>query len=195
MWFLPIIVNAFFTTIACQERLDIAIVLDRSGSTDIQFERQVTFAKELVNILNVGDNRARIGVVVFDTNATIDVRLDKYKEKRLVIDALTYTIKNGGKTNAADAIRKSRDLLSRDRGGRKYAIFITDGKYNREADKVEEEAKRAKANNIVILSAGLDNNSNRPGLLKIANGEQGHVFVSENPKDLASRVLRRVCQR
>ena len=195
MWFLPIIVNAFFTTIACQERLDIAIVLDRSGSTDIQFERQVTFAKELVNILNVGDNRARIGVVVFDTNATIDVRLDKYKEKRLVIDALTYTIKNGGKTNAADAIRKSRDLLSRDRGGRKYAIFITDGKYNREADKVEEEAKRAKANNIVILSAGLDNNSNRPGLLKIANGEQGHVFVSENPKDLASRVLHRVCQR
>ena len=192
---MPIIVNAFFNTIACQEKLDIAIVLDRSGSTDIQFERQVTFAKELVNILNVGDNRARIGVVVYDTNAAIDIRLDKYKEKKLVIDALTYTSNNGGKTNAADAIRKSRDILSRDRGGRKYAIFITDGKYNREADKVEEEAKRAKANNIVILSAGLDNNSNRPGLLKIANGEQGHVFVSENPKDLASRVLRRVCQR
>ena len=127
MWFLPIIVNAFFTTIACQERLDIAIVLDRSGSTDIQFERQVTFAKELVNILNVGDNRARIGVVVYDTNAAIDIRLDKYKEKKLVIDALTYTSNNGGKTNAADAIRKSRDLLSRDRGGRKYAFSSRTG--------------------------------------------------------------------
>jgi len=62
------------------------VVLDSSGSiVRSDFERATAFVADLVNVMDVEGDRARIAFLVFSTTSTVKFYLDKYSTRREMI--------------------------------------------------------------------------------------------------------------
>ena len=68
--------------------MDVVLVLDFSGSLDTVFNIVIAFAKEIVYRLPV--DRARVGVISYADDATINFDLNDYLQKEEIINALSF---------------------------------------------------------------------------------------------------------
>ena len=92
------------------DAVDVAFIVDASGS--VNWERMhyvVEFVQSIVEKLVIGPDAAHIGVVYFSDEPHIAMPLDSCSTSSSCVDDIKKTLKYlGGKTNIADAQRKTR---------------------------------------------------------------------------------------
>jgi len=66
-------------TTACQKKVDIAIALDFSKNVgEKNFIAVTEFLENVVRVITVSPNKARVGVIVFSTFSRIRIKLNQY---------------------------------------------------------------------------------------------------------------------
>ena len=143
----------------CRAQVDLAFVLDLSGSTDMEYQRLLTISHRLVNNLDMRYDRARVAAVTYGDTAQLAFPLDKYNSKQEVLNALRF-MPNQGRTNTQEAVRiMRRDVFSSRRGDRagvdNVCVIITDGGSNVQHHNTGREAESAKEDNVAIYVVAL----------------------------------------
>lgn len=183
--------------IGCNEKADVALVLDRSGS--ISSDELATLknaAKSFVTALNPTSAGVHLGEVSFSNTATLDIHLtDSAATLNTAIDALAA----GGLTNLEDAILDAQVELENpgdghdreDVGSPDFMVIITDGaptESNTGGDHAANAAAQAafaKAAGIEIFVVGVGTTTDTANYLKtsIASGAD-HYFDAADFDDL-----------
>jgi Mg-chelatase subunit ChlD len=201
---------------SCDQPVDVALVLDRSGSmaslgenppqplTDVK-----TAAAFFVGKLRSTD---QVSLVTFANEASspIDSNLSSdFKDVAASIDAINIA-KNGlQNTNIADAIAKAREELLSPRhknNSQKVMITLTDGVANRPersgdaayAETIaQSEADIAKQSGIAMYSIGLGKDINANFLARIASSTDEFYLAptTETLTNIYSQIATKICKR
>ena len=167
--------------LACTEILDLVFVLDSSGSINEKdtsnWQRMKEFVSSVINILSVGANAVRVGLVLYSTSATNRFYLNTYMDKADVlrtVRSLPY-LDNG--TNTALGLQLMRqDQFVRARGDRRMApnvaIVITDGASTVNPELTIPRAIQARREDINIVSIGITDKVNLTELRLISSEPQ-----------------------
>ena len=139
--------------IGCLEKVDLMLVLDRSGSIDSsELATLKTAAKAFVDALAPSTAGVHIGQASFSTSGTLDLHLtDNATTAKAAIDALLA----GGFTNLAEGITLATGELANPGDGHDrtdadspdYMVIITDGAPNRPTDTATAKAAATVAAN------------------------------------------------
>ena len=176
--------------------MDVAFIIDRSGSVEKQFELQLKLVKAIVMGLDFSFSRARVGVVIYEDSAQVAFDFEKYDRKFDVLNAIAFVQKSGGKTNTADGIYQARtNVLTRpgDRQGvDNKVVIVTDGRSNLNKGNTANEAKQMRQN-AEVFAVGVGNNVNVAELNEIGSDpDSTHVFHSLRDDGDVQRVADRV---
>ncbi|XP_076454803.1 uncharacterized protein LOC143289641 [Babylonia areolata] len=117
----------------CKDKLDVAFILDSSGSvSSSDFGLMKEFAASVVDVMNVSVDAVRVADVVYSSNVLVHFDFDDYTTKAGVEAAFRSTRYIGWGTDTALALNKTREILyDAGRGARqnvkKVAVLVTDG--------------------------------------------------------------------
>ena len=122
----------------CHVRLDVIFVLDSSGSIGAgDFESVRMFTKDVVEQLDIGSDKTRVGLITFSTSATVQFSLDMYQTNSSLLNAITSIPYDGGSTNTPDGLKTLIQQFDTAYGARplsqgipRFAIVVTDGQSN-----------------------------------------------------------------
>ena len=162
---------------------DIVFVIDSSGSIrdanpqDGSYDNWnllLEFMVQIVDRLNIGSNKVRIGAVKFSTNAESVFHMNQYTDKNSLKSAIRGISYLGGHTNTASGIRVMHNTeFTANNGDRvgvqDIAIVITDGVSTRDQSSTIPEAIRARSKGIQIYSVGITKSINEDELRQIAS--------------------------
>nr|XP_055072083.1 collagen alpha-3(VI) chain isoform X2 [Misgurnus anguillicaudatus] len=138
---------------------DLVFVVDGSDDVGKEFPIIQEFMRKVVENLNVGENKIRVGVVQYGDNPYADIYLNSHKTKEGVLNGIKGLIKRGGRQrNLGRAIDfVSREVLTSGRGGRKqegvpqFVVVISGGKAT---DNIRQSATTLKQSGIVPFGIG-----------------------------------------
>ena len=113
----------------CRRRLDLAFLIDGSGSIEAygrgNFRRCLNFVKRLVASFRISPRHTRVGVVLFSSRSSLVFNFRRYRNKRSVwraIDSIRYP--RGG-TRIGRALRFANFKLFRRRSNRRKVSVIS----------------------------------------------------------------------
>ena len=147
----------------CEIKMDLVFVIDNSGSINQEivtnYDLLKTFITLLIDRLDVGADKIRIGAVKFSYHVDIVFHMDRYTsgaDMQAAIMAMEY---EGESTNTAGALRVTREQLFVEARGdrrdvRNVAIVITDGNSNIDWQNTIHEANLTKQANIALYVVG-----------------------------------------
>lgn len=153
----------------CANPVDIAFLVDSSGSVEVeQYINVINFVKDLVRQMDLDSDLVRASIIYFSDDAGVQFKL----KGRADIEDLLYAADTmpylGGRTNTAGALRKMRNDIFNGRDGDRltvpnYAVVITDGVPNVEADNTIGEAISSKIDgtHIILVTVGRGMNTGR----------------------------------
>ena len=99
-----IIIFSFFF-IVCQTSVDLAFILDSSGSVgSYNFDLVKNFVKNVVDFFNIGKSGTHVAVVTYSTNTRLEFNLKAYYTKTSIKKAVGKISYRGGWTYTADAL-------------------------------------------------------------------------------------------
>lgn len=185
----------------CTKQMDVTFILDLSGSVDTIYDISVSFINEVVYGLPFQMGRAHVALVSFSDSARVEFYLDKYQNKREILNALSFRAA-GGRTNTQEAINKAyNSVFSSSRGDRNgaqnIAIVITDGRSNVNQGNTIPEADRARQRDVEMYVAAVTDQADMGEVNAIANDpDSTHVVRLRNKNDVnsaASSLLDRLC--
>ena len=152
------------------------------------------FLIQVVDRLDIGEDKTRVGLVKFSNRGNVEFRLDEFYNK----DALNVRINDmkfsGGNTNTSGGIiTLLQQVFVEEAGDRKDVadtiIVLTDGKSTKDVDKTVPYATMAKDRNIRILVIGITEQIDEQELEDIASdpadmGMERTVFKVTDFSDL-----------
>ena len=107
-----------FLTSDCSQAIDLALVLDASGSIRDSgignWDEVIKFAIDVIDNFDVGMYQTHVSVMTFSTKATVRIRLNEYTTADDLKKALNDNKENwyvGGWTNTNEALLKVTILL------------------------------------------------------------------------------------
>ncbi|XP_059417896.1 collagen alpha-3(VI) chain-like isoform X2 [Carassius carassius] len=138
---------------------DIIFVIDGSEGVGREFPIIQEFVRRVVENLNVGENKIRVGVVQYGDTPYADIYLNSHRTKEGVLNGIKELRQRGGRQrNLGRAIDfVSREVLTSGRGGRKqdgvpqFVVVISGGKAT---DNIRPYATAMKQSGVVPLSIG-----------------------------------------
>ncbi|XP_072542553.1 collagen alpha-3(VI) chain [Salminus brasiliensis] len=138
---------------------DVVFVIDGSEGVGREFPIIQEFVRRVVENLNVGENKIRVGIVQYADTARPDIYLNSHKTKEGVLNAIKEIRQQGGRQrNLGGALNfVIREVLDSGRGGRKqegvpqFLVVISGG---RATDSVKTQADTLKKSGIVPFSIG-----------------------------------------
>ncbi|XP_052421932.1 collagen alpha-3(VI) chain isoform X9 [Carassius gibelio] len=149
------------TTIAESQgpKKDIIFVIDGSEGVGREFPIIQEFVRRVVENLNVGENKIRVGVVQYGDLPYADIYLNSHRSKEGVLNGIKELRQRGGRQrNLGLAIEfVSRDVLAPGHGGRKqegvpqFVVVISGGKAS---DNIRPSATALKQSGVVPFSIG-----------------------------------------
>ncbi|CAH1788337.1 unnamed protein product [Owenia fusiformis] len=167
----------------CSAKIDLAFVLDRSGSILDQFGLMKDFLTSIVSDLEIGATRTKVGVVSYSSQAQVEFNLNSYTTQADLLAAIDGLSENTvGATNTAAALSLMRNnIFSAGGGDRKsakdIAIVMTDGKSTVNYNKVAGEARTTHNQGITVFVIGIGSEVDRAELKQIASDpDSQHVF-------------------
>ena len=141
-----------------------------------------TFTQELVNRLDIGTNKVRVGAVKFSGTAQVEFYLNRYTISSDIQNHLGNMAFLGTKTYTGLGLNYMRnDIFRRDNGDRdnvpNIAIVITDGRSNMNEGETAIEANLAKQANIRIIAVGITDKINLAELRSMASDNDSLITV------------------
>ncbi|XP_067265217.1 collagen alpha-3(VI) chain-like isoform X2 [Chanodichthys erythropterus] len=138
---------------------DIVFVIDGSEGVGREFPIIQEFVRRVVENLNVGENKIRVGVVQYGDSPYADIYLNSHRTKEGVLNGIKELRQRGGRQrNLGRAIDfVGREVLVSGRGGRKqegvpqFVVVVSGGKAT---DNIRPSATRLKQSGIVPFSIG-----------------------------------------
>lgn len=133
-------------------------IVDESGSIGTpNFQLVRTFLHSLVNGLEVGKNRVRVGIVTYNDNPRTQVDLDTFDHKSELLDFINILPYHGGGTNTGLALNYTKEnVFVSQKGSRKHvqqvAVVITDGKSQ---DSVSIAAAELRRTGVTVYAVGV----------------------------------------
>ncbi|XP_073702285.1 collagen alpha-3(VI) chain isoform X3 [Garra rufa] len=138
---------------------DIIFVIDGSEGVGREFPIIQEFVRRVVENLNVGENKIRVGVVQYGDLPSPDIYLNSHRTKEGVLNGIKELRQRGGRQRnlgrALDLV--SREVLASGRGGRKqegvpqFVVVVSGGKAT---DSIRSSATALKQSGVVPLSIG-----------------------------------------
>ncbi|KAL4227330.1 Trimeric coiled-coil oligomerization domain of matrilin [Mactra antiquata] len=139
---------------------DVVFVVDSAGSiTRKDFNKQLQFVQNVVELFDLSTNKTRVGIVVFSHSSKLVLSLDNNWDKASVKNKIRNIKHIGGGTYTSDALRMVRQEafargVVRDNVA-KIAIVLTDGlSANEELTKKEAELTQAAGINVFAIGIG-----------------------------------------
>ncbi|XP_067117016.1 collagen alpha-3(VI) chain-like isoform X1 [Osmerus mordax] len=138
---------------------DVVFLIDGSDNVGREFPIIQEFIRRVVENLNVGENKIRIGVVQYGDSPSADIYLNSHTTKEGVMNAVKSLRQHGGRQrNLGQAVEfVSRDVLTAPRGGRKqegvhqFVIVVSGGS---STDDVRQAATSLKQSGVLPFSIG-----------------------------------------
>ncbi|XP_041806068.1 collagen alpha-3(VI) chain-like isoform X3 [Chelmon rostratus] len=140
-------------------RKDIIFLVDGSDGVGREFPIIQEFIRRVVDSLNVGENKVRIGVVQYGDFAQADMYLNAHTTKEGVLNAVRGIRQRGGRQrNLGQALQfVSQDVLTAARGSRKqegvpqFVIVVSSGS---STDDISRAATSLKQSRVIPFSIG-----------------------------------------
>lgn len=157
--------------------------------SDEDFENQMTFAKEIVNTLNVQKNGTRVGAVLYSDQVVNALDMNDLYDRNDVIATLEKTNRTAGNNRLDLAIKHIRTKSFRRGLARKHsaqlAIVITGSPvmFNEFA---KQEADRAKESDIVVIPIGVGHAAVEE--VKSLSGSSGKFYTVPSFSQLPSLI-------
>lgn len=155
--------------------------------SDEDFENQMTFAKEIVNTLNVQKNGTRVGAVLYSDQVVNALDMNDLYDRNDVIATLEKTKRTAGNNRLDLAIKHIRTKSFRRGLARKHsaqlAIVITGSPVN---EFVKQEADRAKESDIVVIPIGVGHAAVEE--VKSLSGSSGKFYTVPSFSQLSSLI-------
>jgi len=174
-------------------KMDIAFVLDRSGSIgDSNFDLEKAFMKNVVGNYEVNANKVQAALISFDNAAKVEFLLTDHlsnSEVYAAVDAVSFT---GGGTNYHEALQHVLgDIFASGKGSRstaiKVVVFATDGQDNYDPQIGINDADAIRAAGLRVIVVGIGDGVNKDVLLRIA-GNPENYFPAADFNELITKV-------
>lgn len=127
-------------------KADLVFMVDGSWSIgDDNFNKIINFLYSTVGALNkIGADGTQVAMVQFTDDPRTEFKLDSYKTKETLLEAIKNIAYKGGNTKTGRAIKHVRDTLftteaGTRRGIPKVIVVITDGRSQDDVDKISKE--------------------------------------------------------
>ncbi|KAM4600729.1 collagen alpha-6(VI) chain-like isoform 2-T2 [Polymixia lowei] len=164
---------------------DIVFIVDESGSIGAaNFQLMRSFLHRIVDGLDIGPTRVRVGIVMYNDNPTAQVYLNSFNDKKEILQFIKILPYHGGGTKTGAALKFTREnVFVKARGSRKgsgvqqVAVVITDGESQ---DDVSIEAADLRRYGVTIYAIGIKN-ANKTQLVQMASyPSTKHMFSVDN---------------
>jgi Mg-chelatase subunit ChlD len=187
----------------CSNSVDLALVLDMSGSTDDSHDMELDMARRLVDRLDLQSSTlgggSRVALVTFAASSTVQFALDTYNDKAALLEAFNIITpsEEGTCTRSALALMQS-DVFNASRGDKSgvanVAVIITDGRSNIQQDETLSAAAAARKAGTTIYVVGVSD-VNEVELMGIA-GTPINYWPATNEQlasDAVNSIVARLC--
>jgi uncharacterized membrane protein len=160
--------------------LALALVIDRSGSmAGPKMELTKEAARATAEALPPAD---QIAVIVFDTNATPVVRLQRAANRQRILSDIARINASGG-TEILSGLREAVDELIPARARKKHIIVLSDGVSQRN-DEALEMTDAAAAARITISTVGVGEGADQTVLKAMATRGGGRFYHTRDPASI-----------
>ena len=135
--------NLYFVhlELECFNQADVCFVLDSSGSicgfqrgvsSCVNWAHLLSFISNIIDAFNIGEQETRIGLVIFSTDAKLEITLDQFYDPVELKDVVLSLKLIGGETNTGKALHVARTKCFNSKYGERegvpnIAVIITDG--------------------------------------------------------------------
>ena len=169
------------TFLVCRARIDVAFVVDGSGSIEASgrgnFRRCLRFVKNMVRSFTISRRYVRVGIVLYSSRSTPILTFNQNRGVNSIlrnIDRIRYP-RGGTRTGAAISFAYSRLFSASRRARSKVLIVMTDG---RSQDNVRRPSSLLRSRGVKIFSLGIGKRYNMRQLLQMA-GSRRNVFTAD----------------
>ena len=111
--------TCIFVITVCRRRLDLAFLIDGSGSIEAygrgNFQRCLNFVKQVVASFGISPSQTRVGIVLFSSRAWLIANFRSYRSKQSVLHAVSRIRYPRGGTRIGRALRFAKYQLFRKR--------------------------------------------------------------------------------
>lgn len=187
----------------CSGRVDIAFVLDASGSIRVErFPKVIETVVSIVEQLQVSFNDTRVAAVSYSDDFVPQFFLNRYNSKQDVQLALRRIAFIGGRTNTAAGIQYMKDQIFTEANGDRsdapnYAIVLSDGNSNINQDQTITRAIQSRNQGITMIAFAVGTDVNLFELRNIASEPYNetifNVMSSVDLPSLISPIVKSVC--
>ena len=187
-----------FSCPVCQACIDLAFVIDASGSIEASgrgnFKRCLNFVKKLVASFKISPRYARVGAVVYSSKARRMFGFKRYYKKRQLmkaIDQIPY-LRRGTRTGHALWYAQRYLFRGQRRRCKRVLVVMTDG---RSSDRVRSRARGLHRSGINTFAIGIGKNYNMRQLIQIASSKR-NVYVARfrNLPNIVRVIKSKACQ-
>ncbi|KAL3842414.1 hypothetical protein ACJMK2_020432, partial [Sinanodonta woodiana] len=188
---------AEFTCAECRSLVDMIVVVDGSDSINAPgYEMLRGAIIQLIPELEMGDGKARVGIVVFSSDIHEVIPLTG--NSTALISKVKYLYHPRDGTNTAKGIQKMREMFKSN--GRPdvpwLGIVITDG-ISKQPLQTKQEAESAKAEGVYMIAVGITDKINQEELENISSSPK-QVLQLETFGQLSKELvnlMRNVCRK
>ena len=166
----------------CEAKVDIAFLLDSSGSLKDDYSKEKNFLKTLAASFGIKENGARAGVITFSYYVEHSVKLNDYFNLDDFNQAVDKIPLMGHTTRIDKALRLTqKEMFTAANGGRegvnKIVIVLTDGSQTKDNDSEDpgQVAKELRNMGYTVLAIGIGKGVNSTELADIA-GDKNNVY-------------------
>ena len=171
----------------CSGRMDLAIVMDGSGSIiSNNFEYAKTFAVKLIQMFSL--DSVRVAFIVFSASSEVIFGLDSNQTKDQMKDMIMEVSYPEGLTFTNLGIRDGVSALNRGQekeGVPKVMVILTDGNPTCSVDDMNLAVDLALSHQVTILAVGIGSDIFQDNLVKMTSNHPERVFLTSSYEALS----------
>ena len=173
--------------------------MDSSGSiSDIDFQKQRDFVKDLVRIFNISPAGSRAGVVTYSDFPTVRAEFGRYESSEKFARAVDRIDHDRGRTRIDRALKKVSEMFESARKNvNKILIVLTDGRQTPDPNAVglKKASVPLRERGVRTYAIGVGHDINSEELESMA-GSKENVFTVDSFQDLVRQsqsIAERAC--